>query len=403
MRGGVSMWTHAELSALTALHGEHFYLAYPERFAANLARFHAAFAARWPRTTISYSVKTNYLPTFLRMVCTAGHAAEVVSRFEYELALHLGFPPERVVLNGPVKSPELLAHACTVGALVHLDAAYEIDALERLAGSHDPREWRIGLRCNLALAEAPSRFGFDVSSGELEAAARRLHAIGVRVRGLHAHIATQPKTLAAFVARVRGLLDAADRVFSNQPPDYLDAGGGFNPPGAPAGGPTFDDYAKAAADELTRRYGTDGPELILEPGVAVVRDAMSYVCRVLDVKTIAGKRIAITAGSIHTIRPTGYERHSQIAVVSNGSRPGAERVTLGGYTCMEHDLLTEDFPASVAPGDFLMVSNVGAYTTVFKPPFIDLAPPILVQKNGVWEPARRAETVADLLGLYPGG
>ena len=396
------MWTHAELSALAARYGDHFYLADPDRFGANLARFGAAFAARWPRTTASYSVKTNYLPAFLRTARDAGHGAEVVSRFEYELALRLGFPPARVVLNGPVKSPDLLARACAGGAVVHLDSAYEIDALERLAGSNDPRSWRIGLRCNLALAGAPSRFGFDVPSGELEAAARRLRAIGVRVCGLHAHVATQPKTLAAFVARVRGLLVAAARLFPDRPPDHLDAGGGFYPPGAPAAGPTFDDYAQAAANELVRQYGTDGPELVLEPGVAVALDAMSYVCRVLDVKTTGGKRIAITTGSVHTIRPTGYERHSAITVVANGSRPGTEPVTLGGYTCMEHDLLAEDFPGPAAAGDFLVVSNVGAYTTAFKPPFIELAPPILVPTDGGWELARRAETVADALALHPG-
>ena len=397
------MWTHAELSALAARHGDHFYLAFPDRFATNLTRFRAAFAARWPRSTASYSVKTNYLPAFLRAARDAGCGAEVVSRFEYELALRLGFPPERVVLNGPVKSPALLASACAGGAVVHLDSAYEIDALERPTGSSDPGRWRIGLRCNLALPDAPSRFGFDVASGELEAAARRLRAVGVRVCGLHAHVATQPKTLAAFVARLRGLLDAAGRVFTDRPPDHIDAGGGFYPPGAPAGGPTFDAYAHAAADELTRHYGTGGPELILEPGVAVALDVMSYVCRVLDVKAIGGRRVAITTGSVHTVRPTGYERHSTIAVVSGGSRPGGERVALGGYTCMEHDLLAVDFPGPVAAGDFVTVSNVGAYATVLKPPFIDLAPPILVPAGDGWELARRAETVEDVLALHPSG
>ena len=249
-----------------------------------------------------------------------------------------------------------------------------------------------------------SRFGFDVRSGAAETALRRMRAIpGLRIRGLHIHLATQPKTLESFLARLRGLLDATGRAFGDHPPEYLDVGGGFCPPGAPAGGPTFDEYAAAVADEFGRRYSRDGPELLLEPGVAVALDTMTYVCRVLDVKTIGTRQVAVTTGSIHTIRPTGYDRHSQMSVVSPRPRPeGGRPVTLGGYTCMEHDLLAVDYASEVAPGDFLTVTNVGAYTMVFKPPFIGLAPPILVPgPRGGWEPARRAETVDDLLSLYP--
>lgn len=307
--------THAELSVLADHWGEHFYLAYPEQFAGNLARFHAAFAAAWKRSTLCYSVKTNYLPAFLAIARDAGHGAEVVSGAEYELARRLGFPPERIVLNGPVKSAGLLRAALDAGSSVHLDSPYEIDAIERFAPQSDTRKWQLGLRCNPDLGNA-SRFGFDVPSGELVRAARRLEAIpGVRVRGLHLH-QNQPKTLPAFVARMRGVLDAAGEIFGTRPPEYLDVGGGFHSPAALTAGPSFEEYAAVAAEELTRRCGPDTPELILEPGVAVTLDTMSYVCRVLDVKTAGGRRVAVTTGSMQTIHPTDYERHEVVTVVS---------------------------------------------------------------------------------------
>jgi diaminopimelate decarboxylase len=391
------MLTHAELSALADRWGEHFYLAYPACLAENLAHFHAAFAAVWPRSTVCYSVKTNYLPAFLKIVRDAGHGAEVVSGAEYELARRLGFPPERIVLNGPVKSAGLLRAALEAGSRVHLDSPYEIDNIERSASQSDTRRWRLGLRCNLDLG-SPSRFGFDVGSGDLAKAARRLEAIpNVRVRGLHLH-QSQPKTLPAFAARVRGLLGAAGEVFGERPPEYLDVGGGFRSPATPGTGPAFAEYAAAAAGELGRRYGSDGPELLTEPGLAVTLDTMRYVCRVLDVKTAGGRRVAVTTGSMQTIRPTDYERHEVIAVVPSGPGSGrGARVALGGYTCIDHDVLAVGFAEPVAPGDFLLVSNLGAYTTVLKPPFIATAPAILVPAEGGWECVRRAETVDDWL------
>ena len=382
-------------------YGRSFYLAFPRRFVANLARFRQAFAAHYPRVTVSYSIKTNYFPVFLHTARDAGYGAEAVSRFEYDLAVRMGFPAPRVVLNGPVKSPQLLATALGNGSLVHLDSEYEVDSLERLAGSSDTSGWRIGLRCNLGLADAPSRFGFEVSSGALEAVARRLRAIpGVRLRGLHAHVATQPKTLAAFVARLRRCSTQRTACSGTSPPEHLDVGSSFCSPAAPMGAPTFDDFAQTAAEHLTLRYGMEAPELVLEPGIAVALDSMSYVCRVLDVKTISGARVAVTTGSVHTVRPSAIEVVSGGPATSDIWPASAATVALGGYTCMEHDMFA-DFAGPVATGDFLLIEpgriHNSIQTTIHRPRAADSDSER--RRLGV---ARRADTVEDVLRLYGG-
>jgi diaminopimelate decarboxylase len=69
---------------------------------------------------------------------------------------------------------------------------------------------------------------------------------------------------------------------------------------------------------------------------------------------------------------------------------------------METDVLQPGFPGELGVGDFLVFGNVGAYTTVFKPPFIRLAPPMLTCNEGadVFSLARRSETLDDLLASY---
>ena len=80
--------------------------------------------------------------------------------------------------------------------------------------------------------------------------------------------------------------------------------------------------------------------------------------------------------------------------------PGPVDVT--GYTCMEVDVLQQAFPGELAIGDFLVFGNVGAYTSVFKPPFIRPAPAMLActASGDAFPVARRAETLDDLIATY---
>ena len=53
------------------------------------------------------------------------------------------------------------------------------------------------------------------------------------------------------------------------------------------------------------------------------------------------------------------------------------------------------------PGDFVVFENVGAYTVVMKPPFIQPAPAILVHDgSSSFGVAKRAERWEDLFATY---
>ena len=67
---------------------------------------------------------------------------------------------------------------------------------------------------------------------------------------------------------------------------------------------------------------------------------------------------------------------------------------------MEHDCLYRDLKEAVRPGDFVVFENVGAYTVVMKPPFIQPAPAILAHEGGSFAPARRAERCDDVFATY---
>jgi diaminopimelate decarboxylase len=78
---------------------------------------------------------------------------------------------------------------------------------------------------------------------------------------------------------------------------------------------------------------------------------------------------------------------------------------VGGFTCVEGDILTKGLAEPLAVGDFLVYENVGSYSVVMKPPFILPDVPILrtrVDSSGArsFDVIRRAQTVDQVFETF---
>ncbi len=169
------------------------------------------------------------------------------------------------------------------------------------------------------------------------------------------------------------------------------------------GGPDYTDYAGAICAPLQARYAASGPTLVREPGVGLVADSMHFASTVVAVKEPHGRRVAVLTGGRQNIKPTDSSAALPVVVWGpDGVRPpqGHPATDLTGYTCMEADTLVHAHRGEVCVGDLVVVGNVGAYSTVFKPPFIRPAPPILAIDGARRFLARRGETLTDLLACY---
>ena len=157
-----------------------FFLVRESLLAENIGGFRRALDQLWPNSRIAYSVKTNALPWILRWMLSHGVDAEVVSDQEYELARLCGFPPQRIVFNGPVKGRETLRAALEGGATVNLDSASDLDAVVG-------RSCMLGLRlnvdpalfdpCDVGYQEDGFRFGYSEETGAFASALDRLSAV----------------------------------------------------------------------------------------------------------------------------------------------------------------------------------------------------------------------------------
>ncbi|MBE6442621.1 MAG: hypothetical protein E7022_09980 [Desulfovibrio desulfuricans] len=396
-----------QLQRLAGAHGDAFYLLDSDRFADNFRKFLAAFRAVYPRTDIAYSYKTNYIPALCKLVDHLGGKAEVVSPMEYELAVRLGVRPENIFFNGPYKQPPFLRRALLDGARVNLDSFAELRVAADLARECPQRIISLGLRCNFAMDNGEvSRFGLDVDGPQwqeaLHLAAQTSNLI---VAGLHCHYPM--RELASFVARTRGMASLLRR--GDLPPlRYVSFGGGYygsiSDEFAAALGvapPSWDEYTAVVAGAMREFFGEEGPHLVVEPGTALVADAMCLATRVVSLKTVRGRHIATLAASIDDVNPraAGVQRPVQVFPTDAGAR--TERVwDLTGYTCMENDCLYHGYEGSLAEGDIVVFHHVGSYSVVFKPPFILPALPVIDLGGGVERVVKRRENLDDIFATY---
>lgn len=370
-----------------------------------VGRFETALERFWPNSILSYSFKTNALPWLISYMRERGVWAEVVSDYEYELALALGYPAERIVYNGPIKSRDRLRAALTAGSVVNLDSKREVEWAAELGRELPGADIAAGLRVNWDLeARVPgesttgandSRFGFNVENGELDAAIAQLRDGGVRLAGLHMHRNSLTQSIAVY--RASATLAAELITERGLELDWVDIGGGFF--GNLVGNPTFDDYVVAIRECLRDAVDPERTKLIVEPGGSLTAVPIEFHASVLDVKRVGDNTILVTDASRTDIDPLFRRRRPFGVELTTESTTTVPAQIVGGFTCMEDDrLLTLEDQPELEVGDRIVFRNVGAYTMSYQSTFIALPPAVFVRdaEDGYTQVRTRA-TVADYL------
>ncbi len=406
----MSAFLYEQYQSLRDKLGTSFYIFHVKKVEENLRSLYQSFSKRYPNVVIGYSYKTNYLPYLCKRMQQLGAYAEVVSRLEYDLALTIGQPPEQIIFNGPLKTYEDICLALDQGSIVNLDSFYEVDHIRNYCLSHPNELVNVGLRVNFDLKDGlssplqngyeVSRFGFCVENGNVERAIEQLKQVeNVKVVGLHGHFSTN-RSLSVYQKITENLSTLAKKYLLDSL-EYIDIGGGMYgevPTTFPMNDvPTFDDYARVVCEVMVREWGgVNGPQLILEPGIALVANAFQFVSQVIDVKENNGQKFVLVDGSVHNIKPTMHRYNLPTKIISNKDFSIWETFHIVGYTCMEKDyLLFNHNDWLPEPGDFIVFDHVGAYTIVFNPPFIKERPAVVACDGEQFFVIRRKENFDD--------
>jgi diaminopimelate decarboxylase len=348
------------------------------------------------------------------MVKQWGGYAEVVSRMEYELAQRVGVDPERIIFNGPYKSPNDVGRALALGSVVNVDWPYQLSIVDAVARNSPERQLRVGVRVTFEIpSNQPSRFGFSADDGALSGILAQLRALpNVEVAGLHCHFLTPHRSTTDYRFITSRMLELTATHF-REPPAFVNVGGGYFSKmkrelqeqfGIPV--PTYRQYAKAIAAQVAASYPNGFvQELILEPGICLTADVVKFIARVIDVHVSGPRRLVLVSGSVYDIKPTLNARNLPLEVIhaEDGGRPTLSgRFDIVGYTCMENDVLFKGFEGTLGVGDYAVFQNVGAYTNVLRPPFIRECPPMLGwnYETNAFEILKRREFFNDVFATY---
>lgn len=408
------LYTWHRINSMLDQHGGVVYVFHEHKFSHNVASLQDAFQQHYSNFNIGLSYKTNYLPKICKIADQKGLYAEVVSGMEYQIARALGVSGHKIIFNGPGKSEVEIRDAFNDGALVNIDSLSEALLIQRITMNAPLGLKRVGLRCNLDLQwkGRESRFGLSEQSGELGKAVEILHHCeGVRLEGLHCHTSFD-RSAESYERRMKRLIELADSIFTDDPPRFIDIGGGiFGPVPEDLASqfaiqpPSYEDYAQAICSPLIDRYGSNGPELIIEPGVGLLANVMDYVFRVDHVKQVGNRWFAVTTGAAHQIKIVPNEVNPSTSVYPAPEGPSSQIVSgtgvdLVGFTCLEHDVIYRGFSSMLKQRDVLVSCNVGAYSMVISSDFIRATPPVLEYQDGEWQLLRKRLSVDKLLELY---
>lgn len=384
-----------------------------------------AFARWYPRTRVRYAGKAFLSPAILDVLSQEGLELDVVSGGELYVALRSGFPACQIAFHGNNKSEQELREAIGAGVgLVAVDNHFELGLLSALTAELRTRV-PILLRLNpgvdvhthdkIKTGVIDSKFGLPIWTGDAATAvARALENPALELVGYHAHLGSQlfdPAVvrvaideLVAFAATMR------DRF--GIPPREISPGGGFGiayDEGEPVA--AFEEWARIEGEamrEACARHELPLPELVVEPGRAIVGPAAVALYRVGAEKTIPGVRryISVDGGMADNIRPSLYGARYTAALANRSGDGPAETVTIAGRYCESGDILIDDVALpELRAGDLLALPAAGAYCLSMASNYNHaLRPAVVLVADGAARLVRRRETYEDLLAteVMPG-
>lgn len=394
------------INKLRGTYGDAFYLLDSEQFKKNFLELKETFGKIYPNFNIAYSYKTNYTPKFCRLVNEMGGYAEVVSEMELEIAKRVGCRPERIIWNGPIKNPKIVEAFLMEGGCVNIDSIEELELVKGVHQRHPDTLINVGIRCNYDVLDGVvSRFGFDINGDDFKAAVAFAVATDyVKLINFQCHFAK--RQVEYWPARAKGMIEMIDRL--GIVPERIDIGGGLfgkmaDSLKAQFNGyiPCYQEYAEAAA-QVFAEYFKDKevkPELLIEPGSAVVGDCMKFVGTVKTIKDVRGKKFATVLGSQKNISMSGVNPPLEV-IHMGGVQQEYTNLDIVGFTCIEGDVLYHNYNGKLAHEDAIVISNCGSYSLVMKPPFILPNFPVLDICDGNVEVIKRGETFDDLFHTF---
>lgn len=316
----------------------------------------------------TYAVKANDQAAVLANLVAAGITGFDVASPAEMAAVRAVCPNAALHYNNPVRSTAEVSAGIAAGV-----ASWSVDdagELEKLADV--PRSSEVAVRFALPVGGAAYHFGdkFGATPAQAVVLLREVAARGW-APSLCFHPGTQcqdPTAWRTYILQAAQISQAA-----GVPIRRLNVGGGF-PAHRDGEAPDLAAIFDMIRETVQTAFGAEAPELICEPGRAMVAEAFTLATCVKAARG-AGGTIFLNDGiygGLADLRDMGTTERIRVVSPDGVPRTGAVRPrVVFGPTCDSLDRLpgTLEVPEDCQPGDYVLFDGMGAYSIAMSTAF----------------------------------
>ena len=329
------------------------------------------FRTSFPRARVYYAVKANPGTPLLALLRDLGSNFDVASIHELDQLLALGVSPDRVSFGNTIKKIRHVREAYEKGVRLFVtDSEADVRQLAEAAPGS-----RVFFRLLMDAVTSDSDWPLSRKFGCQPRALTDLVALAAELDldpyGISFHVGSQQRDIQAWdaaIAKVSSLLALLSA--AQLPLRALKIGGGFPADYLVKSNPLAV-YAAEINSYLATHFGTEIPEIYLEPGRGLVGESGVLVSEVILIarkaKTDRKRWVYTDAGVFNGLMETLGESIKYPIYTGRDSEMGP--VILAGPTCDSIDIMYEDYdyqlPLSLAIGDRLYWLATGAYTASY--------------------------------------
>ncbi|MEO8765825.1 MAG: diaminopimelate decarboxylase [Ginsengibacter sp.] len=392
--------SHQQLTAIAGEFGTPVYIYHAEKITGQYARLVNAFKKTDAKFFYACKALTNI--NILRHIKSIGANIDCSSVNEVKMALHAGFPPERVLYTSNGIAFNEIEEAKILGVNINIDSLSNLEKFGKAYGHAYPVGVRLrpnilaGGNIKISTGHDKSKFGIPVD--QVEKIVALVREYNLFIRGLQIHTGSDIEDADVFVKGIEVLFDIIPH-FSEL--EFIDLGGGFKVPYKESD--TETDISRLA-DKVSEAFanhpnpGNKHLQVWFEPGKFLVSAAGYFVTQVNVLKETSATTFAsVNSGFNHLIRPMFYNAYHNIENLSNETGEQLS-YTIVGNICETDTFAWDRKINKVKEGDLLVFYNAGAYGYEMSSNFNSrFKPAEVLVKNDKATLIRRRDSFEDLL------
>jgi diaminopimelate decarboxylase len=380
--------------------GTPLYVYHAEKIKEQYNKLTTAF--RRSNTTFFYACKALTNVNILRYICQLGANIDCSSINEVKLAMHAGFPADRILYTSNGIAFEEIEEARSLGVIINIDSLSNLEKFGKKFGHSYP----VGIRLrpnimaggNLKISTGHDKSKFGIPVDQIEKILAVIKQYDLHISDLHIHTGSEITDVDVFVKGIEVLFDIVPKFTELA---FIDLGGGFKVPYKDGDVETDMELLASKIEEAFADHPNPGGrplQVWFEPGKFLVSESGFFVTRVNVMKeTAAATFVSVDSGFNHLIRPMFYDAYHRIENISNpGGTP--KRYSVVGNICETDTFAWDRTINEVREGDYLVFHNAGAYGFEMSSNFNSRFKPAEVMvKDGKAHLIRKRDEFQDLL------